>query len=310
MTEKWQPPIAGLEPPSVQASLSLAKDATDQQVQELRQLLPAELKTVDDATARRFIRATNGQLPLSAKRLQNTMAWRKLNKPEAVVCTACAKDPRAHYMHVVGYDSLNRPIIYSCLEAAGNKVYQDNVDHMISTFETAIKCMPPGVEQWVWVCDFHGFGVSDANPRLAKAFLDVSAEHYPERLGLFLLVDAPKLFGVLWKAISGFVDPKTYTKIRFLPYDVKQPKSVLKSFLSEHCNESTAKWLVTEMQENRDSKKLALKAYSMTHIHRSASRGDLITKKDDTDHDYRGEDKLLLHFNSAPNLLEPQALHG
>jgi hypothetical protein len=32
----------------------------------------------------------------------------------------------------------------------------------------------------VWVCDFHGFGVSDLNPRLARAFLSVSAEHYPE----------------------------------------------------------------------------------------------------------------------------------
>lgn len=40
--------------------------------------------------------------------------------------------------------------------------------------------MPPGVEQWVWVCDFHGFGMADINPKLAKAFLDISAEHYPE----------------------------------------------------------------------------------------------------------------------------------
>jgi len=40
--------------------------------------------------------------------------------------------------------------------------------------------MPPGVQQWVWVCDFHGFGMADINPKLAKAFLDISAEHYPE----------------------------------------------------------------------------------------------------------------------------------
>lgn len=44
----------------------------------------------------------------------------------------------------------------------------------------AIRCMPPGVQQWVWVCDFYGFGVADINPKLAKAFLDISAEHYPE----------------------------------------------------------------------------------------------------------------------------------
>lgn len=32
----------------------------------------------------------------------------------------------------------------------------------------AIKCMPPGVEQWIWVCDFKGFGMADVNPKLAK----------------------------------------------------------------------------------------------------------------------------------------------
>ena len=54
-----------------------------------------------------------------------------------------------------------------------------------------VQAMPAGVGQWVWVSDFKGFGLSDCDPRLAKVFLDLSAEHYPERLGLFLIVDAP-----------------------------------------------------------------------------------------------------------------------
>lgn len=33
---------------------------------------------------------------------------------------------------------------------------QNTMDHMISTFESAVRAMPPGVEQWVWVCDFAG----------------------------------------------------------------------------------------------------------------------------------------------------------
>lgn len=77
--------------------------------------------------------------------------------------------------------------------------------------------MPSGVEQWVWVADFHGFGLKDTDPRLAKIFLDVSAGHYPERLGLFYCVDAPGIFNMLWKCIQGRVDPVTRAKVRFVP---------------------------------------------------------------------------------------------
>ena len=47
--------------------------------------------------------------------------------------------------------------------------------------------MGPSVEQWVWLSDFHGFGFSDLSPRIANTFLELSAKHYPERLGAFLV---------------------------------------------------------------------------------------------------------------------------
>lgn len=48
-------------------------------------------------------------------------------------------------------------------------MYADNRDHLIQTFEQTVKMMQPGVEQWVWICDFHGFGLSDAlNIRIAR----------------------------------------------------------------------------------------------------------------------------------------------
>ena len=147
-------------------------------------------------------------------------------------------------MHLVGFDLLDRPVMYSCLEMVTNRSIEDNRRHMISCFEQVlqqmflfmpcllskslrtdnkpdscfqshvvgcckqetasdfvsgidyggmqcIQAMPAGVGQWVWVSDFKGFGLSDCDPRLAKVFLDLSAAHYPERLGLFLVIDAP-----------------------------------------------------------------------------------------------------------------------
>eukprot|EP00955_Chlamydomonas_euryale_P066326 359517-Chlamydomonas_euryale.AAC.15 len=218
----------------------------------------------------------------SIKRLNATCDWRAQAKPESVVCAACAKNSRSHYMHVVGHDLLGRPIIYSCLALAENKVYEDNRDHMIQTFETAIKCMPPGVEQWVWVCDFEGFGMSDAlNVKIAKAFLDISAAHYPERLGQFVLLDAPPLFSMLWKAIQSFVDPKTHKKIRFVPYDANSKKAAepgggqFARLLAESFDETTQAWLAREVAENRDKRVAKTKHYHVGNIHRAASAGQL-----------------------------------
>ncbi|KAG2501691.1 hypothetical protein HYH03_000193 [Edaphochlamys debaryana] len=236
---------------------------------------PALVTGLDNATVRRFIRATGGNLALSIKRLNATLAWRRKVKPEEVVCRACAKDPQAHYMHLVGYCTKGRPIIYSCLENARNKVFEDNKDHMIQTFEWAIKTMPPGVEQWIWVCDFKGFGMADVNPKLAKLFLDISAEHYPERLGLFMIVDAPSIFGLLWRAISAFVDPKTYQKIRFLPYDALKPNSHLKGEMDLHFDSVTTEWLLREMAENRDKAKARAKQFNVASMYQQAVDGGL-----------------------------------
>ena len=38
-------------------------------------------------------------------------------------------------MHLVGHCTDGRPILYSCLALASNKVYEDSKDHMIQTFE-------------------------------------------------------------------------------------------------------------------------------------------------------------------------------
>lgn len=77
--------------------------------------------------------------------------------------------------------------------------------------------MPPHVEQWVWLSDFHGFGYRDLSPSIGSAFLDISAKHYPERLGLFIVLGAPRIFGGLWHVLQPLVDPFTRAKIKFLP---------------------------------------------------------------------------------------------
>lgn len=72
-----------------------------------------------------------GRYLQSVKRLNATLQWRREMKPEELVCRACAKDPRAHYCHLVGHCNQGRPVIYTCMELPNNRVYEDNRDHMI-----------------------------------------------------------------------------------------------------------------------------------------------------------------------------------
>ena len=68
------------------------------------------------------------------------------------------------------------------------------ISHLVVSRMQAIRLMRPGVEQWVIVSDFHGFGFGDLSPRMATAFLEVSAKHYPERLCAFLVRTTPITF--------------------------------------------------------------------------------------------------------------------
>jgi CRAL/TRIO domain len=48
---------------------------------------------------------------------------------------------------------------------------------------------------------------------VAKAFLELASKHYPERLGMFVIIGAPVIFKGLYNALQPFLDPVTKQKI-------------------------------------------------------------------------------------------------
>ena len=244
----------------------------EKKIEHVRSLLDDEENgRCCDATIRRYIRAVgkNGTIHAVVKRLKATLAWWKEEKPEEMSCGACRVNASSHYMQVVCFDQSGRPTIYSCFELATNRDVEENRIHMISTFETAISVMPPGVESWNWVLDFHGFSIKDCDPRLAKIFLNLAAEHYPERLGHFFIVDAPSLFSTLWKAIKPFIDPKTKEKIMFLSLSSRSKKEDAVAAFQTYFDEDTVQWMIDEIHDNRKKRANGEKTYSYEDLGRS-----------------------------------------
>mmetsp|Transcript_16257 Transcript_16257/g.48423 ORF Transcript_16257/g.48423 Transcript_16257/m.48423 type:complete len:233 (-) Transcript_16257:2063-2761(-) len=182
-------------------------------LEKLRAELEAELGrdvaalVSDEATLQRFFRATGGSYKESRSRLLEHAEWRAEVGPETMECSACESDPHSHYMHLIGHDKQGRPVMYSTFALAENKSLGPLVDHMIQAFELAVRAMPPGVESWVWLNDFAGFGLADCHPGLAMSFIELSGVHYPERLGQLLALDAPSMMTPVWNMVKPFIDP-------------------------------------------------------------------------------------------------------
>lgn len=54
-----------------------------------------------DGEVSRYVRATGGCKVDALRRLRDTFVWRQRERPETLLCSACAQDPKSHYMHVV-----------------------------------------------------------------------------------------------------------------------------------------------------------------------------------------------------------------
>lgn len=51
----------------------------------------------------RYLRATGGDVKHAAKRIGETLAWRREEQPEHMACTACHTNSKSHYMQVGGW---------------------------------------------------------------------------------------------------------------------------------------------------------------------------------------------------------------
>ncbi|KAK3245734.1 hypothetical protein CYMTET_44716 [Cymbomonas tetramitiformis] len=218
------------------------------QVEQLRLRLNEESnKQVDDKFLQRYLRAEKGSVDSAAKRVIQTLAWREehVNKGH-LTCHACQSSHHSHYMHTVGVSKAGMPVIYSCFALAANFNTKDNVRHMVHTFEHAISLMNNGVEKWIWIADFSGFGISHCNPSIALAANTLFSTYYPERLGTFVLLGTPRIFGTLFSAIKPHLDPVTATKLDFIQ---KKPQEMSEK-LGQYLDGSLLHWLLEEVEEN------------------------------------------------------------
>lgn len=65
--------------------------------------------------------------------------------------------------------------------------------------ENAISNLPPHQEEVIWLVDFQGFNFSNISFKVTRETAHVLQKYYPERLGLAIMYNAPKIFQPFFK---------------------------------------------------------------------------------------------------------------
>jgi hypothetical protein len=159
-------------------------------------------------------------------------------------------------MRVVGFDTLGRPVLYTCFSQAHDRWEPTaNVKHLVEAMECTQALInergpdmnPSG--KWVWFVDFDGYSLADNNPHTTLLCAQM-LHYYPERLGQCVLFGAPWLFGSIWRLVRPLLNEVTASKVLFLEGTAGNPSQWTPA-LEEHWPTNLVQWTVAEMQENR-----------------------------------------------------------
>lgn len=164
----------------------------------------------------RYLRAAKGDLENAKKRIKSTLEWRRDFRPEIIAPGSVSHEAETGKQIVSGFDNDGRPLIY-LRPARENTTSSDaQVRYLVWTLERAIDFMPPGVENYAIIIDYHK-ATSQSNPSLstARAVANILQNHYVERLGRAFIVNVPWFINAFFTAVTPFLDPVTKEKIRF-----------------------------------------------------------------------------------------------
>mmetsp|Transcript_5852 Transcript_5852/g.8190 ORF Transcript_5852/g.8190 Transcript_5852/m.8190 type:complete len:267 (-) Transcript_5852:9-809(-) len=199
-------------------------------------------KWLDDHCLLRYLRARSFDQDKSLAMIQETLKWRFNPTQYSKVCPykITADDVKEVLslgtMYQNGHTKDGYPIIYITPGAYNPNSVEQRINFLIFAMETAISTMNKAhsVEKMCWVCDFSAYGNRSKSPdsmEVTKASVNILQNHYPERLGLCFVINAPWYFSLLYKIVSLLLDPVTKEKIHWVSGNKEQIGEYLQKYI-------------------------------------------------------------------------------
>ncbi|KAL7223930.1 hypothetical protein ACSBR1_025402 [Camellia fascicularis] len=207
----------------------------DVKVSELRAaigpLSGRSLQYCTDACLRRYLEARNWNVDKAKKMLEETLQWRSTYKPEEIRWHEVAHVGENGLVSIADFrDRFGRTVLIMRPGMQKTTAGEGNLRHLVYLVENAILNLPEGQEQMTWLIDYTGWSLNTNVPiKVARDISYVLQNHYPERLGLIVQYNPPRIFEAFWKVVKYFVDAKTFQKIKFVYPKHKDSEEVMKS---------------------------------------------------------------------------------
>lgn len=189
------------------------------------------LKYCTDACLRRYLEARNWNVDKAKKMLEESLKWRSTYKPEEIRWAEVAHEGETGKVSIANFHDIHGRTVLIMRPGMQNTVSEENnIKHLVYLLENAVLNLSDGQEQMSWLIDFTGFSFSTKiSTKTAREIIHILQGHYPERLGIAILHNPPRIFQAFYKAIKYFLDPKTAQKVKFVYPNSKDSVELMKS---------------------------------------------------------------------------------
>ncbi|CAK5268408.1 unnamed protein product [Mycena citricolor] len=165
----------------------------------------------------RYLRASKWKTEIAVRRLEETLLWRReYGVYDTVTADLVAPEATTGKQILLGFDVHGRPGMYLLPSRQNTNESPRQIQFVVWMLERCIELMPAGVESLDLLINYAD---KAKNPSFStsKSVLNILQTHYPERLGLALIINVPFLLNAFYKMIKPFIDPLTATKLAFNP---------------------------------------------------------------------------------------------
>ncbi|XP_073152266.1 uncharacterized protein [Henckelia pumila] len=192
-----------------------------------------------DASILRFLEARNWNTKKASKMLKETLKWRLEYKPEKIKWEDVAGEAETGKLYRADYlDNFGRTVLVMRPGFENTNSVEGQIKYLVYCMESAILSINGGEEQMVWLIDFRRWSMGSISVKVTRETARILQDRYPERLGVAILYNPPKVFESFWMMVKPFLEHKTYKKVKFVYSDQPQSTKIMESLFDKKKLES------------------------------------------------------------------------